>query len=122
MKRRLQVVSDIIRHVFEPGHEVLDAVQHGVQVLAQAVELVVASCHRKALSEIALHDRAGGARCGVNPAQHAPAHDNGAHNSDYDDKAISKNKGSSQEPLQHLLAFNVTSDDQMKIAGEPGND
>ena len=73
-------------------------------------------------SEIALHDRACRVGSRVHPAQHAPAHDNGARNSDDEDKSPSEGERPSQEPLQGLLTFDVTSDEEMQIAGEPGDD
>ena len=40
-QRRLEIVGDIVGDLLEPLHQLLDAVEHGVEVGGERVELVV---------------------------------------------------------------------------------
>ena len=59
-ERRLQVVGDVVGHLAQRRHQLLDARQHGVEALRQPVELVAGAGQRDAAGEVAGHDLAAG--------------------------------------------------------------
>ena len=77
VERRLEVVGDVVGHLAQGAHQLLDARQHGVEALRQAVELVAGAVERDAPGEIAGHDGAAGVGDGLDAAQHAAADQRG---------------------------------------------
>ena len=73
VERRLEIVGDVVGDLAQGRHQLLDAVEHGVEALRQAVELVAGAVERDALGEVAGHDRAARLGDGLDAPQHAAA-------------------------------------------------
>ena len=122
VQRRFEVVRDIVRNVLEPGHEVLDAVEHGIQVAGLAVELVVPARNRNALGHIALHDGPRRIRGRIHAPQNPAAHHDAPGNPNDNNERIAQEKRLPEHALERLLAFDIPRNDQVQIAREPGNE
>ena len=68
---RLEIVGDVVGHLLHAAHQFADAVEHVVEVLREAVELVAGSGDLQPAAEIARHDVAGGLRHVVDALEHA---------------------------------------------------
>ncbi len=68
-------MRDIVGHLLEPLQQLLDAIEHGVEIGGKGIELVIAPRHRHALAEIARHDLGRGLLDGIDPPQDAPRGD-----------------------------------------------
>ena len=54
-------MGDVVADLLDPGQELLDLVEHGVQVAGQLVELVAAAGNRHPAGQVAGHDLPAGA-------------------------------------------------------------
>src|SRR5262249_21635380 len=95
----------------------LDARQHAIEVLRQAIELVAGAIERDALGEIAGHDGAAGVGNRLDAPQHAPA--DGEPGADPED---GEQCDAPQAELAHagskaVQVFDVATDDEDKAAG-----
>ena len=72
-QRRLEIVRDVVGDFLEAVHQRLDALEHGVEVVGETVELVAGAGDRQAAGEIARHDRACRLGHGIDALQHAAA-------------------------------------------------
>ena len=68
----------IARYFLHARHQTLDLVEHGVEGLGEAVELIAGALYRHAAAQIAHHDRAAGVGDGIDAAQEIPAHQKAA--------------------------------------------
>ena len=77
-QRRLEVVGDVVGDLLEAAHQRLDAIEHGVEIAGQPVELVAGAGDRQTLGQIARHDGLRGRGHGVDALQHAARHEQAA--------------------------------------------
>jgi hypothetical protein len=78
-------MGDVVGHLLQALHQRLDALEHGVEVFGEAIELVAAAPDRQPPSEVTRHDALGGAGHGINPLQHPPRDENAADDAEHDD-------------------------------------
>ena len=83
-QRRLQIMGDVVGDLLQPAHQRLDALQHGVEVLREPVELVAAAADRQPPGEIAGHDALRGPGHGVDALQHAARDEDAAAEPEHD--------------------------------------
>ena len=65
-------MGDVVGDLLEAPHQRLDALEHGVEVDREPVELVVGAGDRQPAGEIAGHDGARRLGHGIDAVQHAP--------------------------------------------------
>ncbi len=84
-QRRLEIVGDIVGDFLQALQQLLDAVEHGVEIGGEPIEFVIAPGERHALGEVAGHDLGGGIADGVDAAQHPPRGDAAGDHGEQDD-------------------------------------
>ena len=113
-----QVVGDVVGDLAHAGHEALDLVEHGVEVLGQPVELVVAAAYRHPAAEVAGHDVAAGAVDAVDAAEPAAAHDDAADKAQADGQRHHPDQGVADALLQGVALLDVAADQQLEAAAQ----
>ncbi len=111
-------MRDIVGHFLQPAHQSLDALQHGVQVGGQPVELVARAGDGQTAGQVPSHD--GLSRVGhrVNAVEHAPADENAACNAKDDDDRYRPAPGVGDDLKQPLTLIEIAADEQTKTAGQ----
>ncbi|KAG0931452.1 hypothetical protein G6F31_016780 [Rhizopus arrhizus] len=72
-QRGAQVVGDVVAYPFDLGHQLLDAVEHGVDDGRQHVQFIAPVGQRQALAEVAGHDLRGRLFDGLDASQRPPS-------------------------------------------------
>ena len=93
-QRRLQIVGDVVGDFLQSDHQGFDALQHGVEIFRQTVELVAAAPDRQPPAQVARHDALRGAGHRIDPPQHAPRNK--------DTAAEAKHDHDQQRPLRRI--------------------
>ena len=86
VERRAQIVRDGVGDLAHALHQALDAVEHGVEILGQRVELVMRLADGHAARQIAGDDLGAGAVDRVQPRQHVAAHQGAADQAEQQDQ------------------------------------
>ena len=106
---------------FRPAHQRLDALQHGVEIFGEPIELVAAAPDRQPSGEIAGHDPLGGAGHGVDPRQHAARHEDAAAEAEHDDDQERPLRRLGDDAEQPPPLVEVAADQQPKAVGQFGD-
>ena len=120
-QRRLQVVSDVVGDFLQSHHQRLDALQHGVEIFGQAIELVAAAPDGQPAREVAYHDALGGPGHGVDTPQHPPRHKDAAAETEHDDDQQRPLRGLRDNAEQPPPLLQVAPDQQPEAVGELGD-
>ena len=77
-------MGDVVGNFLQSHHQGFDALQHGVEIFRQTVELVAAAPDRQPPAQIARHDALRGAGHRIDPPQHAPRNKDAAAEAKHD--------------------------------------
>ena len=117
-QRSLQVVGDVVGHFLHPGHELGDAIEHGVEAGNEPIELVVGARHRQAAGQVALGDPARLDADAVDAMQHASRHHQAADRGDGGKPGQRVEQRPPQDRRQGVALGEIMADQQTKAAGE----
>ena len=113
-----QGAAQIVRHAVadraHAGHQPVDALQHDVQPLGQAVELVAAVAHLHAPRQVAFVDLARRLGDAIDAAQDAPAHQHAAGNTEAECQR-QRPAHRAAHRVAHLVAFMDVAPHQQEI-------
>ncbi len=110
----------VARDFLHARHQPLDAVEHLVERLGQAVELVARSRHRHAALHIAAHDGPARVGDGIDAAQEIAAHQQAATKAKHQGDADGADKSAADDAGKLAQRLDVAPDDQFIVAGEIG--
>ncbi len=115
-QRRFQIMGDIVGYFPHLGHQLVDAIQHGIEILRQPVKLVLAPGLRQALIEIARHDfrRRGAHR--INAAQDAARQQQATDQAQRSQRPQRHQETAGKNGAQRLAISHVAPHQQMKAA------
>ena len=111
-------MGDIVGNFLQPAHQRLDALEHGVDVVGEAVELVAGAGDRQPAGQIAGHDGLRRAGHGVDAAEHAPADEEAAGKTEHDDERQRPLPGIGDNAEQPLALFEIAADQKAETAGK----
>ena len=111
-------MGDIVGYFLEAPHQGLDALEHGVEVIGEAVELVAGAGDRQTSGEIAAHDGLRRIGHGVDALEHAAADEESAGKPKHDDQRQRPLPGMGDDAEQALAFLEIASDQKMKAAGQ----
>ena len=117
-QRRFEIVRDVVGDFLEAAHQRLDALQHGVEMLGEAVELVAGAGDRQAAGEIAGHDGLRLVGHGLDAVEHAPADEEAAGEPQHDDQRQRPLPGIGDDAEQPLAFLEIASDQKAEAAGQ----
>ena len=113
---RLEVVGDVVGHFLQAGHQLLDAIEHGIGGRCEPVDLVGAAGDPEPAREVAVDDRPAGIVDVVEAMEDAPGDEPAAGDAEDDDQ-----RGRPQGRRQHgradeALLLEVEADQQAESA------
>ena len=111
-QRRLEIMGDIVGHLLEAAHERLDALEHGIEVVGEPIELVAGAGDRQAPGQVAVHDLARRVRHRVDALEHPPRHEQAAGDPEHDDDRQRPAAGGDHDVVQPLALLEVAPDQQ----------
>ncbi len=115
-ERAAQIVRDAVRHRAQARHQRLDLIQHLVDRDGEPVEFVAHARDRHAPREIAAHDALAGLTHGIDPAQHSPAHDEAAEETQNQRNSERATESFQNQPFEVRTAAGVAADEQPEAA------
>ena len=111
-------MRDVVGHLLEAAHQRLDAVEHGVDVERQAVDLVAGAGDRQPIGQVAGHDALRFLRDRVDPPQDAPADEEAAAEPEHQHRRHRPAPGGGDDLVDALAFLDVAPDQQVKTAGQ----
>ena len=115
---RLQIVRDVVGHPTDPVHELLDPVEHRIELLGELVEIVTRATGRDPTCEVAAHDFPARPVDRVDPAHRAPAHRERSEHREDQGQADTPDEGDPNAPARPVDLVHVATDEQQEAAGQ----
>ena len=117
-ERGLEVVRDVVGDPADPVHELLDAVEHRVELLGELVEVVAGSAGGDPAREVPAHDLPARAVDRIDPAKRAPAHRERPRDREEEGEAEAPCEGEPDAPARPVDLVHVAPDEEQEPAGK----
>ena len=110
-------MGDIVGHLLQAAHQRFDALEHGVDVVGEAVEFVAGAGNRQPAGKIAGHDGLRRSGHGIDAVEHPPADEETAGKAKHDDQRERPASGIGNDAVEALALLEVAADQETKPAG-----
>ena len=112
------IVRDVVAHPPDPVHELLDPVEHRVELLGELVEVVAGASGGDPAREVSAHDLPACTVDRVDPAHRAPAHRERSGNRENEGQADAPREGEPDAPARPIDLVHVAAHEQQEPAGQ----